>query len=144
MANKLEKRFSRSAKAIENWRCSNSFNKAAGTARSAFSIIDPKPMRKRPCAATYKAWIACSKRACERISQLSSGANFANLTPIKDLNPYTFPAGPELDAIIHGSLFGQEEAANDRVPPYSTNVSESSKVRSRLKSNYGHPIIVGQ
>jgi hypothetical protein len=65
-------------------------------------------------------------------------------SPIKDLNPYTFPAGPELDAIIHGRLFGHGEAANDRVPPYSTSVSESSKVRSRLKSNYGHPIVVGQ
>ena len=62
---------------------------------------------------------------------------------IKDVNPYTFPAGPELDEIIHRKLFGQS-TENERVPPYSTNASESSKVRSRLKSNYGHPIVVGQ
>jgi hypothetical protein len=62
---------------------------------------------------------------------------------IKDVNPYTYPAGPELDLIIHRKLFGQE-SRNEHVPAYSTNVSESSKVRSRLKSNFGHPVIVGQ
>ena len=62
---------------------------------------------------------------------------------IKDANPYAFPAGPEMDAIIHRRLFGQN-GESDRVPPYSTSSSESSKVRTRLKSNYGHPIIVGQ
>ena len=64
-------------------------------------------------------------------------------SPIKDVNPYTFPAGPELDAIIHRKLFGQN-AENVTVPPYSTNSSESSKVRSKLKSNFGHPIVLGQ
>ena len=64
-------------------------------------------------------------------------------SPIKDVNPYTFPAGPELDAIIHRKLFGQN-AENESAPPYSTNSSESSKVRSKLKSNYGHPIVIGQ
>ena len=64
-------------------------------------------------------------------------------SPIKDQNPYSFPTGPELDEIIHRRLFGQN-GENGRPPSYSTNVSESSKVRTRLKSNYGHPIIVGQ
>ena len=63
--------------------------------------------------------------------------------PIKDVNPYTFPAGPELDAIIHRKLFGQN-VENESVPPYSTSPSDSSKVRSKLKSNFGHPIIIGQ
>jgi hypothetical protein len=62
---------------------------------------------------------------------------------IKDVNPYTYPAGPELDLIIHRTLFA-EATGNDGAPAYSTNVSESSKVRARLKSAYGHPIIVGQ
>ena len=64
-------------------------------------------------------------------------------SPIKEANPYTFPAGPELDEIIHRRLFGLNNT-EQHVPAYSTNSSESSKVRSRLKSNYGHPIVVGQ
>ena len=64
-------------------------------------------------------------------------------SPIKDVNPYTFPAGPELDAIIHRKLFGQN-AENEQAPPYSTSSSESSRVRSKLKSNYGRPIVIGQ
>ena len=64
-------------------------------------------------------------------------------SPIKDVNPYTFPAGPELDVIIHRKLFGHP-AENEQAPPYSTNPSESSKVRSKLKSNFGKPIVIGQ
>jgi hypothetical protein len=62
---------------------------------------------------------------------------------IKDVNPYTFPAGPELDLIIHRKLFGHNSQNGD-VPAYSTNGSESSRIRSRLKSDFGHPIVVGQ
>ena len=63
---------------------------------------------------------------------------------IKDVNPYTFPAGQELDLIIHRTLFAEATEDDRSAPAYSTNVSESSKVRSRLKSTYGHPIVVGQ
>jgi hypothetical protein len=66
-----------------------------------------------------------------------------SLRIIKDINPYAFPAGPELDEIIHRKLFGQKSESVG-APPYSTNTSESSKVRSRLKSNYGKPIVIGQ
>jgi hypothetical protein len=62
---------------------------------------------------------------------------------IKDTNPYSFPAGPELDDLIHRGLFGANRE-NGRTPSYSTNPSESSRVRTRLKANYGHPIVVGQ
>jgi hypothetical protein len=62
---------------------------------------------------------------------------------IKDVNPYTYPPGPELDAIIHRKLFKQD-AENERVPSYSSNVSDSSRVRAKLKAAYGHPIIVGE
>src|SRR5688500_12269660 len=62
---------------------------------------------------------------------------------IKDVNPYTFPAGPELDEIIHRKLFGQN-AGNEKAPLYSTDTSESSRVRSKLKSNFGKPIVIGQ
>jgi hypothetical protein len=63
--------------------------------------------------------------------------------PIKDANPYSFPPGPELDDIIHRGLFGGKNE-NGRTPSYSTTASESSRVRTRLKANYGHPIVVGQ
>ena len=63
--------------------------------------------------------------------------------PIKDVNPYTFPAGPELDEIIHRKLFGQN-TENEKAPLYSTSSSESSKVRTKLKSNFGKPIVIGQ
>ena len=62
---------------------------------------------------------------------------------IKDVNPYTFPAGPELDEIIHRKLFGQN-TEDEKAPLYSTNSSESSKVRSKLRANYGKPIVIGQ
>jgi hypothetical protein len=62
---------------------------------------------------------------------------------IKDVNPYAFPAGPELDELIHRKLFGQNNE-NEKAPPYSTTRPDSSKVRSKLKSQYGHPIVVGQ
>lgn len=62
---------------------------------------------------------------------------------IKDANPYSFPAGPELDEIIHRGLFGVKNE-NGRVPSYSTSAVELTKIRSRLKSNFGHPIVTGQ
>ena len=48
-------------------------------------------------------------------SLIDPGAIVAIKAIIKDLNPYTFPAGPELDAIIHRKLFGHENE-NERVP----------------------------
>ena len=76
-------------------------------------------------------------------SLIDRGAGIAMSSRIKDQNPYTFPAGPELDEIIHHKLFGQN-GQNEKVPSYSTNISESSRIRSKLKASYGHPIIVGQ
>lgn len=64
-------------------------------------------------------------------------------SPIKDVNPYTFPASPELDEIIHRKLFGHN-GENEKAPLYSTNTGESAKVRSKLKSTYGKPIVTGQ
>ena len=64
---------------------------------------------------------------------------------IKDVNPYAFPAGAELDKIIHNRLFGKKTGDGSvPVPPYSEDEDESSRVRSRLKSVYGHPIIFGR
>ena len=76
-------------------------------------------------------------------SRIDPDIQIAITSVIKDQNPYTYPAGPELDLIIHRNLFGKN-GQNERVPPYSTNLSEGSKVRSRLKSSFGHPIVVGQ
>jgi hypothetical protein len=63
--------------------------------------------------------------------------------PIKEVNPYTYPAGPELDLIIHQRLFGHKSQNGD-VPAYSTTASEAGRIRSRLKTEFGHPIVVGQ
>jgi len=61
---------------------------------------------------------------------------------IKDLNPYTHPAGVELDHILHKRLLAQDDTGG--IPPYSIDASLSSKIRAKLKSKYGHPIIVGR
>ena len=45
--------------------------------------------------------------------------------------------------MIHARLFGKGDEV-DKAPAYSTDASFGSKVRARLKSVYGHPIIVGQ
>jgi hypothetical protein len=63
--------------------------------------------------------------------------------PIKDINPYTLAAGRDLDQLIHRRLFGLNDEA-DGIPFYSVDAGASSKVRSKLRSLYGHPIIVGQ
>jgi hypothetical protein len=78
----------------------------------------------------------------KQLFPIDPGANVAITSPIKDINPYTYPAGPELDELIHRRLFGQKNATN--APNYSLEVTESAKVRSRLKTVYGHPIIVGR
>lgn len=57
------------------------------------------------------------------------------------LNPYTLPAGQELDEMVHRRLFAKEDGP---IPAYSIDPAHSSKIRSKLKSLYGHPIITGQ
>jgi len=47
-----------------------------------------------------------------------------------------------LDKLIHTRLFGENDS-DANVPAYSTDSSASGKVRSKLKSLYGHPIVVG-
>jgi hypothetical protein len=48
-----------------------------------------------------------------------------------------------LDKLIHTRLFGQNDT-DDAIPAYSVDASASAKVRSKLKSTFGHPIIIGQ
>jgi hypothetical protein len=48
-----------------------------------------------------------------------------------------------LDKLIHVRLFGLNEHDGE-VPAYSADPAASAKVRSKLKSLYGHPIIIGQ
>ncbi len=74
---------------------------------------------------------------------IDPGPNIAITLPIKDINPYTFPPGTELDEIIHRKLFGHKNS-RDSVPSYSEDPSESARVRARLKATYGHPIVVGR
>ncbi len=61
----------------------------------------------------------------------------------KEVNPYAFPAGTELDDIIHRKLFGKQ-SADGAAPKYSTDEDEAAKVRARLKATYGKPIVVGR
>lgn len=79
----------------------------------------------------------------EKKSPIDPGADVAMSSRIKDINAYTFPAGPQLDEMIHRRLFAHK-ASGGAAPAYSVDPEESSKVRSRLKAVYGHPIIVGQ
>lgn len=44
--------------------------------------------------------------------------------------------------MIHRRLF--EANGDEAIPPYSTDPAASSKVRSKIKSRYGHPVVVGQ
>lgn len=79
----------------------------------------------------------------QEIFLIDQEASIAMSSRIKDVNAYTFPAGPELDDLIHQRLFGQKDGSGS-IPAYSLDRAESAKVRARLKSKYGHPIIVGQ
>ena len=51
--------------------------------------------------------------------------------PELTVNPYTVPAGPELDQLVH-SLVMRQDGAN--CPPYSTNHEAAHRVLIRLKS----------
>jgi len=55
-------------------------------------------------------------------------------------NPYKAPAGSELDAWIHANLFADE---NSPPLPYSTDQKAGEKVRSRIKTIYGHRVETG-
>ena len=72
-----------------------------------------------------------------------SEANLVNILDLKDINPYTFPAGAELDEIIHRRIFGKKSIEGG-LPKYSLDPEESARLRARLKSMYGHPIVFGR
>lgn len=57
-------------------------------------------------------------------------------------NPYEFPPGPELDALIHELLLSPEPTPN--FPPYSTDSSAIDKVKKRLQAALGISIITGK
>jgi hypothetical protein len=72
---------------------------------------------------------------------LTVAQDVLKISRIKQLNPYTLPPGQELDEMVHRRLFPK---ASDSPPAYSIDPAQSAKVRSKLKSLYGHPIITGQ
>jgi hypothetical protein len=74
---------------------------------------------------------------------LTTVRKLLSLHAIKDINPYTLPAGRELDEMVHQRLFGSKDTAA-QIPQYSVDPAASAKVCSKLKALYGHPIIVGQ
>lgn len=44
--------------------------------------------------------------------------------------------------MVHRRLFARSEEGE--IPPYSMDPAHSSKIRSKLKSMYGHPIVTGK
>ncbi|MDX1951551.1 MAG: hypothetical protein SFY81_05170 [Verrucomicrobiota bacterium] len=50
--------------------------------------------------------------------------------------------GVELDRAIHTKLFGLVE--DSIVPPYSTEEAEANKVKAKIKSLWGKPIVCGE
>jgi len=48
--------------------------------------------------------------------------------------------GPEMDRAIHDQFF----SGNGEVLPYSTETSSAERVRSRLKTMYKCPVLVGE
>ena len=59
---------------------------------------------------------------------------------LKGQNPYTLPAGPELDEIVQKQVFA---SAGDPAP-FSTDENLADKVKVQLKSLYGHDVVVGK
>jgi hypothetical protein len=58
------------------------------------------------------------------------------------INPYKFPAGTELDGLIHERLFVE----NSKGQPlnYSSSIQLADKVKAKVKSLYGHPVVAGE
>lgn len=44
--------------------------------------------------------------------------------------------------MIHSHLFGSD--GDKEIPPYSVDPGAAAKVRSKIKSRYGHPVVVGE
>jgi hypothetical protein len=89
------------------------------------------------------ASISCSVKTIKIFSfPIDPGLKIAITSHIKDINPYIMPPGRELDEMIHHRLFGNN--GDTEIPPYSVDPTAAAKVRSKLKSRYGHPVIVGE
>ena len=61
-----------------------------------------------------------------------------NIPDLKKENPYTFPAGEELDRAVTNALFPGSDPL-----PFSTDPRLASKLKTRLKALYGHPVVEG-
>ena len=57
-------------------------------------------------------------------------------------DPYQAQPGEALDLAIHTQVFGMSDSGG--CPPYSTDDSESNKVKRALKSEFGVPIKTGK
>lgn len=60
-------------------------------------------------------------------------------TQLKGVNPYTLPAGKELDAVVTELLYPGSEPL-----PFSTDTRLADKVKAQLKALYGFPIVEGK
>lgn len=58
---------------------------------------------------------------------------------LKGHNPYTYPAGTDLDRLINQSLFQSTENL-----AFSTDHHSAEKVKSQISSLYGHRVVVGK
>jgi hypothetical protein len=53
------------------------------------------------------------------------------------------PAGQDLDRLIHQRLFGVKDETQ-APPAYSVDPAAAAKVRAKIKSVFGHPVVVGE
>ena len=63
------------------------------------------------------------------------------LQNVKGVNPYTLPAGRELDRMIGEAYFPSSQAEE---LPFSTNEGLAQRVRGQLQTKYGHRVAVGK
>jgi len=59
------------------------------------------------------------------------------------MNPYQVEEGPELDQFLHRELF-RADPAIEAAPAYSTDLAASARVKARLRTINGYPVVVGR
>ena len=57
------------------------------------------------------------------------------------INPYSVPAGPELDELVHQHVMGESDSP---AAAYSTDETAARRVLAKLKSLPGKTVIVGR
>jgi hypothetical protein len=64
------------------------------------------------------------------------------ISPDQTTNPYTMPAGPELDQLVHNILM--DDADSGRAPRYSTDDAQVERLQASARSRFGVKVMVGR